>query len=120
MSEFDLKMNAWKAIGYAFTIVGILFLIVAVIAVLPVLSSINFLAQFSAESFLSLFIAAALPYIILASIMFVIAAGGFYAGRTRRFVYAKGRSSSRIRCGTCGSINDMDADFCKRCGTQFR
>ena len=120
VAEFDPKMNAWKALGYVFTIFGILFLIVTVIAVLPVLSSINFLAEFSAETFLSLFISAALPYVILASIMFVIAAGGFYAGRTRRVIYAKSRSSSRIRCGACGSMNDIDADFCKRCGTQFR
>ena len=113
-------MNGWKALGYVFTVFGIVFLIVAVIVGLPVLSSINFLVQYSSEAFLSLFIAAILPYVIIASFMFVIAAGGFYAGRTRRTVYAKGRSYSRIRCGECGAMNDIDAVFCKRCGEHFR
>ncbi len=77
-------MNAWKALGWVLSIFGIIFLIVAVMAVLPVLSSINFLEQFSSEKFLALFISAMLPYVILASVMFVIAACGFYAGRTRK------------------------------------
>ena len=113
-------MNAWKVLGYVFTVFGILSLTVAVIAGLPVLSSINFLGQYSTEAFLSLFIAAILPYVIVASIMFVIAAGGFYAGRPCRTVYTRGRSYSRIRCGECGVMNDLDAGFCKRYGNHFR
>jgi ribosomal protein L40E len=113
-------MNAWKALGYVFTVFGIVFLTVAVIVALPVLSSINFLGQYSTEAFLSRFIAAILPYVIAASIMFVIAAGGFYAGRPRRTVYTRGRNYSRIRCGECGAMNDIDAVFCKRCGNHFR
>ncbi len=114
-------MNGWKALGYVFTMLGIVFLVIAVAAELPVLSSINILQQFSSETFLSVFIAAIMPYLIIAFMMFVIAAGGFYAGRTRHVVYARGRGGySRIRCGGCGAINDLDAEFCKKCGQHFR
>ncbi len=113
-------MNGWKALGYVFTMLGIVFLVIAVAVELPVLSSINILQQFSSETFLSVFIAAILPYVIIASIMFVMAAGGFYAGRTHRVAYSRGRGgNSRIRCGGCGAMNDLDAEFCKRCGQQF-
>jgi hypothetical protein len=88
-------MNGWRAVGYVFSIFGIVFLIVATIVGLPVLSSINFLGQDSSETFLNLFIAAMLPYVIIASLMFVIAALGFYAGRTPRIVHAKGSSYSQ-------------------------
>jgi hypothetical protein len=27
---------------------------------------------------------------------------------------------SQIRCGTCGTLNDFDALYCKKCGRQFR
>lgn len=29
-------------------------------------------------------------------------------------------SKSTILCGSCNAINDIDAVFCKKCGTQFR
>lgn len=32
----------------------------------------------------------------------------------------KGTGVSQIRCGNCGSMNDLDAVFCKKCGQRFR
>ncbi len=87
-------MNGSKAAGWVFSMFGIVFLVVATIVGLPVLSSINFLRQYSSETFLNLFVLAILPYVIIASLMFVIAALAFYAGRTPRIVRAKGSSYS--------------------------
>jgi len=87
-------MNGSKTLGYVFSMLGIVFLIVATIVGLPVLSSINLLRQFSPETFLSLFIPVILPYVIIASLMFVIAAVVFFSGRTPRIVHAKGSSYS--------------------------
>jgi hypothetical protein len=31
-----------------------------------------------------------------------------------------GTSMSQIRCGNCGTMNDIDADYCKKCANKFR
>jgi hypothetical protein len=108
-------MNGSKALGYVFSLLGIVFLIVATIVGLPVLSSINFLRQFSPETFLSLFIPAILPYLIVASLMFVIAAVVFYSGRKPRIAHAKGSSYSQFLSNQV-SPSHPQVSSCPSCG----
>jgi len=73
------------------------------------------------------------PYVAIFAIAAFVSLGGLLyslavssrtqAARTVSFQreYAQEETgASQIRCGTCGTMNDLDAVFCKKCARQFK
>ena len=84
-------MKVWKVIGYIFACLGTLFFVygffVAFTDIInPATAMLMGSSGPSMESFFSLFLSAIAPWVILASVMFVIGGVGLYAGRNRKTV----------------------------------
>lgn len=81
-------MKAWKVIGYVFACLGTLFLSYAFLVGLedtinPSTAMLFGSSGSSVDSFFSLFWSAIAPWVVLASVMFVLGGIGLYAGRNK-------------------------------------
>src|SRR5674476_440294 len=91
---YCLFMRAWKLIGYIFVCLGTLFFsygfFVGITETINPANASNMGSlDSSVTSFFSLFLSAIAPWIILASVMFVIGGFGFYLGRNKNVVKSK-------------------------------
>ena len=68
-------------------------------------------------------------YIVVSLVCFTIGSVGLYLGRNTQerigevtfpsSQTSKVNHASQIQCGSCGTMNDLDAVFCKKCGNKF-
>jgi len=139
-------MKTWSVIGAIFAIVGAIILIFGVAKIVEIYNIYNQygVSQFFGSSFQNTVIWTAFePYLIGAIVFFVIGGIGFFAGSGQKTnndakeldnqvgfpepnVYSQVNFSnssisykSTIICGSCGTLNDLDAVFCKKCGNNF-
>ncbi len=125
-------MNNWKAVGCIFLVFGLLCFVVGLIAGNAAANANPYIASIDPSASQALFMNAFEPYAIISLFMFAIGAVGLYAGRTSQVVSTTDptfemntpntavSNKSTILCGSCRTVNDIDAVYCKKCGKQFR
>jgi len=134
-------MKTWTAIGAIFSFIGVV-LLIAGFAVNPVLNALPYISGGQLDA--SLFWSAFAPFLIGSIIMFIMGGVAFYAGGSASTINVETpsptitssveirpptfemkepntavSSKSKILCGSCGAINDIDAFYCKKCGKQL-
>lgn len=140
-------MKTWSAIGAIFTFIGVIVLIFGVVKIAEIQNIYNQMGvgSFLGSSYVNTLIWTAFePYMIGAIVFFIIGGVGFIAGSSQKTnnnaieltnqsasttptnasfsINAPNKSvsgKSTIICGSCGTVNDLDAIFCKKCGTNF-
>jgi len=138
-------MRVWTAIGIIFTFIGFIILVLGISQIVLVYNTYNQLGgmgQYLGSVMGTVVWAAFGPYFVSALAFFVIGGVGFIAGRGSKadvtvsvmnetkmpasnFSYETKhpctfQSKSTISCGNCGTINDIDAVYCKKCALKFR
>jgi len=88
----------------------------------------SFLGDYANQLAGTVFWSAAQVYIVSSLVCFAVGGVGFIAGRNQtageEIISLSHPTSmavnvSQIQCGSCGTMNDIDAVFCKKCGNQF-
>jgi len=133
-------MRTWTAIGAIFFLIALLLLVIGFVQGIRAVQGHQATGQSpnTGNSILSqlgetAFWSAGGLFIISSLIFFIIGGVGLYAGREPEQITVKvepdlptvqsisnEQGASQIRCGSCGTLNDLDAFFCKRCGKRFR
>jgi len=89
----------------------------------------QYLGDYANQLKIQLFWNVAGSYIIGSLVCFVAGGFGLVAGRTQTVGGETATLSqptpmvvntSQIKCGSCGTMNDIDAVFCKKCGNNLR
>ena len=77
-------MNNWRAIGYIFLGFGTVFLVLALCVFLGLISIFSGFSFFGQAS-IPISLAASAPWLILASIMYVVGIVGYFAGKEKHY-----------------------------------
>jgi ribosomal protein L40E len=89
----------------------------------------QFLGDYANQLKGTLFWNAAQVYIVSSLVCFAVGGVGVIAGRnqtaggeiiTLSHPPSMVTNVSQIQCGSCGTMNDLDAIYCKKCGSQFK
>jgi hypothetical protein len=140
-------MNGWQAIGAIFLCFAMILLIAGVANGLNTINALDqsMLGQYvSSQLKGTLFWRDSQLYLISSAITFVVGAISVYAGSISKVVadtpsqvdtvridltpptFTLNESNnvvlnkSKIVCGSCGTLNDIDAVYCKKCGGGLR
>lgn len=124
-------MNNWSVVGTICFCIAIVLLLAGVGLGFAAMSAITPLSGLFGSSRDQLnnaaFMAAASPYLIGSAVMFVIGIIGMLVGSAKdedtpisKEPLRVSSGVSQIRCGKCGTLNDLDAIYCKKCGSQLR
>lgn len=119
-------MKTWTAIGAIFSCIGVVLLIAGLARGFAIVNTLDQtgLSQYLGQLEGALFWSAFEPFLIGSIIMFIIGGVGFYAGGSASTIEMNEpntavSSESKILCGSCRAINDIDAVYCKKCGKQL-
>ena len=127
-------MNSWSAVGAIFLIIGFILLMVGFVQGVNAINAMNqlygqILGEYANQLRGTVFWNSAGSYIVGSLVCFVIGGVGLYAGKTQTVAGETATLSrptpmvtnvSQIQCGSCGTMNDIDAVFCKKCGNHLR
>jgi hypothetical protein len=125
-------VNNWSVVGTICFSIAFVLLFAGIGLGFAAMSAINPLSGLFGSSGDQLknaaFMAAATPYFVGSAIMFVIGIVGMVVGSAKdeedtpisKEPLRVGPGVSQIRCGKCGTLNDLDAVYCKKCGSQLR
>ncbi len=127
-------MNNWAAVGGICFCVAVVLLLAGVGLGFSAISAIEqnplsgYLGSYGSQIKNQVFISASTPYFVGSGVMFVIGIAGMFVGSAKtEQVSAVSKEPlpeavgvSHITCGRCGTLNDLDAVYCKKCSQQFR
>ena len=120
--------------GAIFLLIGFILLVVGLVQGANAMNAMSqlygqFLGDYTNELRSTIFWSVAGNYIIGSLVCFAIGGIGLIAGRTKAVdggtvtlppPTPMMANTSKIQCGSCGSMNDIDAVFCKKCGNNLR
>ena len=120
--------------GAIFLIIGFILLMVGLFQGVNAMNTISqlygqYLGDYANELRSTIFWSVAGNYIIGSLMCFVVGGVGLVAGRTKTVggetvtlsqPTPMVANTSQIKCGSCGTMNDIDAVFCKKCGNNLR
>jgi hypothetical protein len=124
------SLNSSSAVGWIFLIIGFILLVVGFAQGANAIKlTEQIFGEYASQLRGTVFWNSAGSYIVASLVCFVIGGVGLYAGSTK-IVGGETATLSRptpmvanvsqIRCGSCGTMNDIDAVFCKKCGNHLR